>query len=192
MGQVLQKSATIQAPKSKLGLGLGLYFNIKLSDRWYLHPEAIPKYPTGVKKFPFYSLGDPVLDSLFQPAEITRKIKNITVPVLIRYRVYKLLFVEAGPQIGLRTKAKDEFKTGELSYENNIEDQITRFDAGLVFGINQRFSAKISSLAIGLRYYAGLTDIDKLTAGSQQNGVWQLLISIPVGASKEKNNGGAQ
>lgn len=173
-----------ESADSKTGLALGLYFNIKLSDRWYLHPEAIPKYPTGVNNFSPYSLGDAVLDSLFQHADVTRKIKNITLPVLMRYRIYKLLFAEAGPQIGLRTKAKDEFEAGDLSYEKKIEEQFTRFDVGLAMGLNQRFSDKKTSMSIGMRYYTGFTDVDKLTAGTQRNGVWQVLISIPVGAGK--------
>ena len=170
----------------KTGLALGLYFNIKINDRWYIHPEAIPKYPTGVDHLAVYSLGDQVLDSLFSHASITRKIKNISVPILVRYKIYKQFFIEAGPQIGLRTKAKDEFESGELSYENDVTDQFSRFDFGMALGFNQRLSSKPNAMSVGIRYYSGLTDIDKLTAGSQKNSVFQALISIPVGAGKSK------
>src|SRR5690349_8465431 len=93
--------------KAKTGLGLGLFFNIKLSDKWYLHPEASPKFPTGFSKMQPYSLGDAALDSLFQDGNVKRKIKNLALPLLVRYRIKNLLFAEAGPQIGLRTKAHD-------------------------------------------------------------------------------------
>jgi len=170
----------------KTGLALGLYFNIKINDRWYIHPEANPKFPTGVDHLQVYSLNDQVLDSLFSQASITRKVKNITVPVLVRYRIYKLFFAEAGPQIGLRTKAKDEFEAGDLSYKNDVTDHFTRFDFGIAVGLNQRLSSKKNAMSVGIRYYFGLTDIDKLTEGSQKNTVFQALISIPVGAGKNQ------
>ncbi len=175
-----------QGTNYKTGLALGLYFNIRINDRWFIHPEANPKFPTGVDRLPFYSLEDQVLDSLFMQANITRKVKNIAVPILVRYRIGKSFFAEAGPQIGLRTKAKDEFEAGDLSYENDITDQITRFDVGLALGLNQRLSKRKNSMSVGIRYYVGLTDIDKLNEGTQRNGVFQALVSIPVGAGKNK------
>src|SRR5215471_614597 len=69
--------SNISDAKTKTGLNLALYFNIKLNDKWYIHPEAIPKYPTGVSKLKPYSLGDASLDSLLADGDITRKIKNI-------------------------------------------------------------------------------------------------------------------
>jgi hypothetical protein len=176
-----------QGTNYKTGLTLGLYFNIRINDRWYIHPEAIPKYPTGVDHLQFYSLGDQVLDSLFGQAAISRTVKNITVPLLVRYRICKLFFAEAGPQIGLRTKAKDEFKAGDHSYENEVTDHFTRFDFGIALGLNQRLSSKKNAMSLGIRYYIGLTDIDKFTEGSQKNGVFQALLSIPVGAEKSQD-----
>lgn len=41
-------------------------------------------------------------------------------------------------------------------------------------------------MAFGVRYYMGVTDIDKLTQGSQKNGVFQILASVPVGTGKQK------
>jgi hypothetical protein len=172
--------------KFKTGLNLGLYFNIKLNDKWYIHPEAIPKFPTGVSKLQPYTLGDANLDSLLQNGEVTRKIKNITVPVLIRYRVTNQFFAEAGPQIGLRTKAKDIFESGDLTYENKIEENITRFDFGLALGLAQKLGKEPGGMTLGIRYYFGLTDIDKLTTGSQKNGVLQINASIAVGAKKKQ------
>jgi hypothetical protein len=176
----------LPAGKMKPGLNLALFFNIKLNDRWYIHPEAIPKYPGGAKKLKPYSLNDNDLDQLFADGEVTRKIKNIAVPILVRYRVFDLFFAEAGPQIGLRTKAHDIFKSGNLTYEHDIRDQITRFDFGVAFGIAQRFRKGVGALAIGLRYYLGVTDIDKLESGAQKNNILQLSVNIPIGATGGK------
>jgi len=175
--------------KTKSGFNFGLYFNIKLGDSWFIRAEAAPKFPTGASKLKPYSLNDSNLDSLLQNGDVTRKIKNIALPILMRYRIKNLLFAEVGPQIDLRTKAKDVFESGNLTYKNKIEDNITRFDFGFAFGLTQKLNKNIGSMAFGIRYYMGITDIDKLTQGSQKNGVIQILANIPVGAGKQKQKG---
>jgi hypothetical protein len=172
--------------KTKSGFNIGLYFNIKLNDKWFIRAEAVPKFPTGVSKIEPYSLHDANLDSLLQNGDVTRKIKNIALPILMRYKIKNLLFAEAGPQLDLRTKAKDVFESGNLTYKNEIEDNITRFDFGFAFGITQKLNKNIGSMAFGIRYYMGINDIDKLTQGSQKNRVIQILANIPVGAGKQK------
>ena len=185
-GLSVSNLSNVPDAKAKSGINLGLYFNIRLSDDWYIHPEAIPKYPTGVSKLTPYSLHNASLDSLLSGGDVTRKIKNIVVPILIRYRLKGELFAEAGPQIGLRTKAKDIFESGDLTYEKDIEDNLTRFDFGFAVGLAQRLRKEPCGMALGIRYYFGMTDIDKFTDGSQKNGVWQINASIPVGAGKQK------
>jgi hypothetical protein len=65
------------------GLALALYFNIKLNDRFYLHPEAIPKLSFGAKDLPVYPLNDVHLDSLFATGSVKRTIKAIGLPLLL-------------------------------------------------------------------------------------------------------------
>ena len=100
--------------KLKPGLALGLYFNIKLNDRIYLHPEALPKLSYGSKDVPVYGLNDERLDSLFATGSVIRTLKAIALPLLVRYRISGLFFVEGGPQIDLLTNATDEFKNLSL------------------------------------------------------------------------------
>src|SRR4051794_10938491 len=172
--------------KTRNGFNLGLYFNIKLNDNCFLRVEAVPKFPGGVAKMKPYSLNDAGLDSLLYAGDVTREIKNIGLPVLIRYRIKNLLFAEGGPQLNLRTKAKDIFESGDLTYKNHIEDNITRFDFGFTFGLAQKLNKQIGAVALGIRYYIGLTDIDKINPGSQKNGVFQVLANIPIGVGKKK------
>ena len=84
---------------SKSGFNLGLYLDFKLNQTWYLRVEAVPKFPTGVSKLKTYSLQNQSLDSLFSNGEVTRKIKNIGLPVLVRYATKIGLYVETGPQL---------------------------------------------------------------------------------------------
>ena len=73
--------------KTRNGFNLGLFLNIKLNEDFFLRVEAVPKFPTGVTKLKPYSLNDAGLDSLLYDGNVAREIKNIGLPVLIRYRI---------------------------------------------------------------------------------------------------------
>jgi Outer membrane protein beta-barrel domain len=172
---------------SRTGFGLGLYFNIKLSDRFFFHPEAIPKYPFGGKDISVYPLGDPELDQVFQNGNVERKIKYIGLPLLFRYRIKGLLFAEAGPQINLRTKAKDEFNAdktdGELVFTKSITDEFTRFDVGVAAGLVLKLKHD-KGIGLGVRYFQGFVDVGKKAAGTQQNSGLMTYVSVPIGVKK--------
>jgi hypothetical protein len=173
----------------RTGLALGLYFNVKLSDKWFFHPEAVPKSPFGGKNIPVYPLDDPNLNESFQNGSITREISYISLPLLFRYRIKGLLFAEAGPQLSLRTNAKDIFKQGlsggELEFIKNVEDEYTRFDFGAAAGLVMKFK-KDNGIGLGIRYYYGFIDVLKSAAGSQQNSGLLVYISFAVGGVKGK------
>src|SRR5690348_7416208 len=44
--------------KIKSCFNLGLYFNIKLNNSWFIRAEAVPKFPTGTSKLSPYTLND--------------------------------------------------------------------------------------------------------------------------------------
>jgi len=174
--------------KMRPGLALGLYFNYKINDRWYLHPEALPKLSFGAKDLPVYSLDNPNLDSLFATGDVKRTVKAIGLPLLVRYRVAGLFFLEAGPQINLITNAKDEFENkvddNKITNEVKIKDQFTKFDVGYAVGLAYRVSHGVGALTFGFRYYGGLTDVMKPLKGSQLNSAMFFNVSIPIGAGK--------
>jgi hypothetical protein len=170
------------------GIDFGLYFNVKLNDRFYFHPEAIPKLAFGAKDITPYSLNNPGLDSLFTGGSVNRAIKAIGLPLLMRYRFAGSFFIEAGPQIDLITNAKDIFKTevndNDLSYENKTKDQYTRFDVGYVLGVAYRIQPGPRGMTLGVRYNGGFTDIMKNESGNQLNSAWLFSVYIPVGSGK--------
>jgi len=174
--------------KSRPALDFGLYFNYILNDRIYLHPEAIPKLVFGAKDIAPYPTGSATLDSLYTNGSVTRIIKAIGLPLLVRYRVAGLFFAEAGPQINLLTKSKDVFETkvndNDLSYENDTKDQYTKFEVGYALGLAYKIKPDLRGMTIGLRYYGGFTDIMKNVSGKQLNSAWLLNIYVPVGAGK--------
>jgi hypothetical protein len=179
------------ASNSKFGFNLGLYFNYKLNDRWFLHPEMLPKVSFGAKDIPVYSTGDPNLDILYKGGSVTRNIKAMSVPLLVRYRIAGSFYAEAGPQFDLITQVKDVFTTtvndNELEYTIKVKDQFTRLDAGYALGLAYRLHPGISGVTLGVRYYGGLTDIMKSMQGTQVNSSWNFNVYIPIGASKSSS-----
>jgi hypothetical protein len=178
------------------GIDFGLYFNLKMNDRFYFHPEAIPKLAFGAKDIAPYPLGDANLDSLYVNGSVNRAVKAIGLPLLMRYRIAGSFFVEAGPQIDLITNAKDIFKTkvndNELSYENKTKDEYTRFDVGYVLGVAYKIIPGSRGMTLGIRYNGGLTDIMKNESGSQMNSAWLFNVYIPVGAGKAEKKAAAK
>lgn len=177
--------------KGKVGLNLGLYFNIKLNDRWYIHPEGVAKGGFGAKDILPYSTGNDSLDQFFTGGAVKRQIGTLSLPVLIQYKIYKRWFAELGPQVNLLTKPKDIFtgkvNDNELSYTTEIRETITKLDFGMAGGLVYKLRED-HGMGICLRYYGGLTDIQKDLPGANRNRMWQLNVTIPIGAGKAKSN----
>lgn len=181
-------NVTNPAAKTRPGIDFGLYFNFKASDRFYLHPEAIPKMVFGAKDIAPYSTGNEMIDSLYVNGSVKRTIKAIGLPLLVRYRIAGSFFAEAGPQVNLLTQSKDLFENevdgNELSYEIKTKDNYTRFDVGYALGVAYKIKPGLRGMTAGVRYYGGLTDIMKTAEGSQKNSKWLINVYIPVGAGK--------
>jgi hypothetical protein len=171
----------------KRGLSFGLYFDIKLSQNLFLHPEIIPKSSLGAKSIPPYSTGIDSIDSFYANGSIKRNIRAMSFPLLCRYRIKGLLFAEAGPQIDWMLNTKDIYSTDvngdEATYTISSKDEITRFDLGVAAGLHYKLK-KDKGMGLGIRYLWGLTDMIKTQAGAQVNQALYLNFLIPVGTGK--------
>lgn len=168
---------------------IGLYFNIRISDDFYLHPEAIPKSSFGGKNIPFYATADPRVNDLFSEGLVDRKIKAISVPLLARYRLTKKFFVEGGPQVDLMYSATDQLKAkasdgNQVVYKNDVSGQYNWFSLDVAGGLVWRFKDKPFSMSLAARYFVGLTDIQRSLDGKQVNEGAFLFLYIPIGSSK--------
>ena len=115
------------------------------------------------------------------------------VTLLGRYALSKKFFADAGFQPDLLFKERDIFtstyKDNELQYTQKLEDKFTRIDFQLAAGLFYKLKADKGSMGMGIRYVHGLTDIDKVSDGTQVNTGWQFNVTIPIGAvPKEKNS----
>lgn len=171
---------------------LGFYFDFRLKEntRWYLHTGVLVKSTMGAQKLSPYFTGNADIDSLFVNGNVERKINYFNVPILVRYQFKNMLYIEAGPNLGLRYKAFDIFTADvedkqDLSYTLDVRDQLTRIDAGVMAGVGFQV-LKGTGYNFGMRYYYGLTEIVKENTGDpQHNSTYYLYFSLPVGAGEK-------
>jgi hypothetical protein len=173
-------------------LNLGMFFNIQPDKKFFIHAELTPKSSFGAKNISPYSLGNDSLDKFFSEGSVERTIKTMGVTLLGRYKISPQFFADAGFQPDVLYKQRDiftsTFNDNELQYTHKLEEKFTRLDLQVAGGLFYKLKADRASMGIGLRYVHGLTDIDKLLAGTQVNTSWQLNITIPIGAvPKDKN-----
>jgi hypothetical protein len=172
-------------------LNLGFYFDIKLKDGpWFIHTGVIVKSRMGAGDLPVYSLDDPNLDNTFAGGSVDRKVNYFNVPILIKYRFKNRLYLETGPQLGLRYTAFDHFSNTindqELTYKVDIADNYHRLDAGWTTGLGYRI-AKGYGMNVGVRYYAGMVDVTIDDTGSSvKNNAMYLVVGIPIGVGKAR------
>ncbi len=171
---------------------LGFYFDIKIKESWYLRTGVHVKGRLGASKMPFYSLGDPKMDSVFGSGHVNRKISYFNVPIEIKYRFKNRIFVEGGFQVGLRHKAFDDFVNTivdkeDLIFTKDIRDDFSRIDAGVSGGLGYKF-AKGLGMNLGARYYYGFVDIYKDDNIKGTNSALYVYVDIPIGTGKADKN----
>ena len=185
----------IEEAKSLGHFHLGFYFDIRIKNNFWLNTGVRVKSNAGGQNINPYSLNDHELDSVFSDGKVTRNIAYYYVPVHLKYRFGKdgHFFVNAGGQIGLRGKANDYFYNSynsedDISYRQDLNDQIKRIDAGVSGGLGYKF--KGNGMCLGATYYHGLTnimnpsDLPQYDYASQNTSLY-LYATIPIGAGKK-------
>lgn len=190
-GLTLSNIANLESGDLKKGLNLGFYFDFKLREHFYLHTGVIVKGPMGASNLPTYPVGDQNLDELLEEGEVTRKFTYFYVPALAKYKFDNQIFFEGGPQIGLRSSAKDEFSAEikekeDLQFENEIKEDYKSIDFGFTIGVGYKLM-KGKGMNIGVKYFLGLTNILKNEdLDAQYNRAIYLSAGIPIGAGQAK------
>ena len=178
--------------ETRSGFNLGLYFNIRPDKKFFVHLELTAKGSLGAENIAPYATGNDSLDKLFQNGSVERIIKAFNVTLMGRYTLSQHFYLDAGIQPDLMFKPKDIFKStvndNDLEYSVKLNDQITRLDFCVAGGLFYRFRPDRRSMGLGIRYVYGLTDINKMQAGTQANTAWMATITIPVGAGKSQEN----
>jgi hypothetical protein len=181
--------SNLDGAKNRTDFNLGFYFDFLLNNpSWAINTGVIVKSSMGADGLAVYSLNDEALDNAFAEGHVDRKINYFNVPIMIKYKFDNNIYVKAGTQLGLLSKAFDEFKNNyegeDLVYKNKIRDQIHVIDAGLAVGLGYRLMGG-NGMNIGVNYYYGLVTVMKGDSSPDQyNRSFYVTAGIPIGKGK--------
>ncbi len=171
---------------------LGLYFDIRLKDPWYIYAGALLKYNMGLDELTDQDLELLGITPFAEEGNYAQRINYIAVPVLARYKFRNRIFLEGGFQFNFKTRAFVEFTSEtdeqDIKVKEFNKDAIKGLDAGLSAGLGYSLSPG-KGISLGLRYYYGLVDVYKARSGTR-NSSFLIRATVPVGAKGEKQNPG--
>ncbi|PWA06345.1 porin family protein [Flavobacterium laiguense] len=185
--------SNLDETKNRTDLNLGFYFDFMLKNpSWAISTGVIVKSTLGASELKVYSLNNAELDNAFDGGSVDRKISYFNVPLMLKYKFDNRIYVKAGTQLGLLSRAYDEFNNkyeGEdLEYKHNIRDQIHVIDAGLAIGAGYRLLGG-NGMNIGFNYYHGLVPVMKGNLSpNQYHRSFYITLGIPVGKGKAAQN----
>ncbi|WP_224483313.1 porin family protein [Robertkochia aurantiaca] len=189
LDQAWNQYSGLEEGKPLRTFNMGLFFTRKFDDHWKGNLMMLAKYKKGISELSAYGLGDDNLDASFSEAQVSREINYLSIPVTIQYMADFGGFLEAGPQLSFRTRARDIFTVSDgkdqLVYINRIDEEVTRWDFGFVVGTGIYLGPE-KLTAVGFRYHGGFTDILKNESGNQVNMQWSIFVQIPIGRGKMK------
>jgi hypothetical protein len=175
-----------------LGLNIGMSFLYKFNDRWQLNPMVYYSFPMGAKGVNLYETKDQDLNEVLESATIQRKIAAFSLPVTLRYRLFNLTYLDAGPQFNWLTKSKDVFTASvfekdDLIFISDVSDQYKKIDVGMALGIAQKIK-QTGGVTITARYYNSLFSMSKDTQSPRQyNSIVYLGVTIPFGKMEKES-----
>ena len=177
----------VEGGQAELAPYLGLYFDIKLSEKWYFHPETWPKAVLGQDKLPSYATGDSALDVQLAHATVRRKFDVIPTSFMITRKFGEHVYVDAGPYATLIMGARDIFTRetadDELTYTVKITDAMHTIELGGGLGVRYKVSKGLG-MNFGVHGYMGFTSPDKADLWKFQ---WiRASVGIPIGRGKVK------
>ncbi len=171
----------IENADAKVGFHVGGFAEIKISDKFSVQPELL--FSTqGAKAEEKYSE-----DGVSYDYSEKINLSYINIPIMAKLYVAEGFSLEAGPQIGFLTSAKNKYEgtatfggmTQSESEEVDIKDTMKSVDFGLNFGLGYKFTEKLSASA---RYNLGLSDVNEEVDGLSYS-VKNSVIQISLGYS---------
>jgi hypothetical protein len=183
------------AAKYKTGLNIGLYFNFKLSDHWYLHPELLFLNQMGSRGINNRDLPDPQLQH--ETLETWVDAQYGTLIFLPRYKLTNQLYFEAGIHGSYLLSADDFFlikpeSDSELEYKKHARNRMNKMDVGFDVGLGYKFR-KGEGVNLSLRYSHGFINTQKDDAiPPEYNRGFHVHVGIPIGVGKEQVQEGVE
>lgn len=170
------------------GLNLGMYFNFKLSDHFYFHPEMLFMNQMGSKGVNDVNLPHPELQQ--ETLETWTESNYFSLVFLPRYKLTNQLYFEAGLYGSFLLTADDYFLVkpegdSELQYKIHARPRMNRFDVGGNVGLGYKFGQG-KGVNLSLRYSYGFINTQADHAlDPEKNRGFHVHVGIPIGVGKE-------
>ncbi|ELR73842.1 hypothetical protein C900_00006 [Fulvivirga imtechensis AK7] len=168
---------------SKIGLHLGGYVELSLSDKFALQPELVYSAQGAKSEFSGEEdLGGGIIGTYSE--EYNLKLNYLNVPVLFKFKPSESFYIGAGPQLGLLLSANSEYDytvtasgiSVSDSGEEDVKDEMKGMDLSFAIGAGLELE---SGLNFGLRYNYGLSDVyDKNEGDAVRNSVLQFSVGF--------------
>ena len=168
---------------------LGFYFDMKLQNQWAFYTGVLVKSNVGIDKLTINDFNSLNLKTTWDSeGKYKQVINEFMVPALMKYNFKSHIYIEAGPQFGLRFKGFVEFNSDidgiETRTREKNRDMLQTLDAGIVGGIGYKLF-KGRGWTFGAKYYYGFVDAYKNISGSKTSS-FNLKVNIPIGAGEKK------
>lgn len=95
------------------------------------------------------------INNEIEGVELTIRMINLDIPVLLRYRLNPQLFAFAGPQISLNLSTNLNMSIGPLDSDVDIGDGVSTFEFAIVAGVGYTIMPKLD---VDFRFVLGLTN----------------------------------
>jgi hypothetical protein len=114
----------------------------------------------------FYSGEGTKFKNKGNPTVFTESVGYLNIPLLFKYASKGGFYVETGPQLGFLLSASES--ESDVSGSNDVKDNFSSTKFSWCFGLG---FLRQTGLGFGLRYAAGLSDLDKVSsAGTSLKG----------------------
>ncbi len=164
-------------------LNLGFYFDMKMKNQWALYTGVLVKSNLGVDKLTENDLAFLQARTYIDEGDYKQVIKQFLVPAFVKYNFKNHIYIEAGPQFGLRYKGYIQYDSNVDGLEGRIrednKDMLKKIDVGIGAGIGYKL-LKGKGWTIGAKYYHGFVDVYKDKSGTKSSSI-NLKVNIPIG-----------
>ena len=180
----------LQANDRLSGFNLGLYFDIRLKESWWVYTSLIAKSEYGVSGLSDSDLALLQVAPQGEGGTHSQYINSIQLPAFIKYRFENRIYAEAGPQVGLMFRSWVQFDSDADGTQTRVRvrnnDAINNFDVGGAVGLGYRLKPGPAGMTLGIRYYQGFVNVVSGLSGSRNN-YFYLKFNIPIGAGKKND-----
>lgn len=148
------------------GFHLGVVSEFELTNTFSIQPEIMYSQQGANNNAVFVFNEFPLIEG-----ELESDYNFINLPIMAKYYILKGFSIELGPQVGFLLSAAQKNESQIV----DVKDRIKSIDFGVNFGLGYKLS---NGLNFGVRYNAGLTNINDISGLPNKNRYGVLQFSI--------------